>query len=134
MTEERLKEIKDSIDLQMKVMDDIGLEIDPKGVLQEEVDLYDEVCRLQKANECLQAFINGFKNRIEFPGAKTIKIDHVCDATRVLARYETWLKEGIDDKYGEEERYACLKCYNKLREIKERIANEKEKIQNNQKQ
>lgn len=66
-------------------------------------------------------------------GAKEIKIPHICDATRVLARYETWLKEGIDDKYGEEERYACLKCYNKLREIKERIANEKEKIQDNQK-
>ena len=66
-------------------------------------------------------------------GAKEIKISHVCDATRVLAQYETWLKEGIDDKYGKEERYACLKCYNKLREIKERITNEKEKVQDNQK-
>ena len=67
-------------------------------------------------------------------GAKEIKISHVCDATRVLAQYETWLKEGIDDKYGKEEHYLCLKCYNKLQEIKERVANEKEKIQNNQKQ
>ena len=53
--------------------------------------------------------------------------------TQVLAQYETWLKEGIDDKYGKEERYACLKCYNKLQEIKERITNEKEKVQDNQK-
>ena len=60
-------------------------------------------------------------------GAKEIKIPPICDVTRVLAQYETWLKEGIDDKYGKEERYACLKCYNKLREIKERVANEKEK-------
>ena len=67
------------------------------------------------------------------PLAKEIKIEHVCDVTRVLAQYETWLKEGIDDKYGKEERYACLKCYNKLREIKERVANEKEKIQDNKK-
>ena len=64
-------------------------------------------------------------------GAKEIKIHHICDATRVLAQYETWLKEGIDDKYGKEERYACLKCYNKLQEIKERITNEKEEVQSN---
>ena len=81
-------------------------------------------------------YLNKLKQYIkpELPqGAKKIKIPHICDATRVLTQYETWLKEGIDDKYGKEERYACLKCYNKLREIKERIANEKEKIQNNQK-
>lgn len=68
---------------------------------------------------------------VSLPGAKEIKIPHVCDATRILAQYEIWLKEGIDDKYGKEERYACLKCYNKLREIKERITNEKEKVQSN---
>ena len=61
-------------------------------------------------------------------GAKKIKIPHICDNTRVLAQYETWLKEGADGKYGEEERYYCLKNYNKLQEIKERITNEKEEV------
>lgn len=69
---------------------------------------------------------------VTLPGAKEVKIEHVCNATRILAQYEMWLKEGIDDKYGKEEHYLCLKCYNKLREIKERITNEKEKVQDNQ--
>lgn len=130
MLEERLKEIKDSIDLQMKVMDSIGLEIDSKGTLQEEIDLYNEVHRLQKANKCLQAFINGFKNGIEFPRAKTIKIDHVCDATRILAQYEKWLGEEKDTVYRDcgHHQQICTECWNKLQEIKERITNEKEEI------
>lgn len=60
--------------------------------------------------------------------AKEIKIEHVCDATRILAQYEEWLKEGINYKYGKWEHYAYLKAFNKLQEIKERIVNEKEKI------
>lgn len=134
MTEERLKEIKKSIDLQSEVMKSIDMKIDPKSVLQEEIDMYDEILRIKNENKCLEAFINGFKNGIKLPqGAKKIKIPHICDNTRILAQYETWLKEGADGKYGEEERYYCLKNYNKLQEIKERITNEKEKVQDNQK-
>ena len=63
--------------------------------------------------------------------AEEVKIEHVCDATRILAQYEEWLKEGINYKYGKWTRYSCLKFFNKLQEIKKRIVNEK--IQNNQK-
>ena len=62
---------------------------------------------------------------------KEIEINYICDATRILAQYEEWLKEGINYKYGKWARYSCLKFFNKLQEIKERIVNEK--IQNNQK-
>lgn len=68
-------------------------------------------------------------------GAKEVKIEHVCNATRILAQYEEWLKDGKNINYrdGGYHKYACLKCYNKLQEIKERVANEKEKIQDNKK-
>lgn len=62
---------------------------------------------------------------------KEIEINYICDATRILAQYEEWLKEGINYKYGKWTRYSCLKCFNKLQEIKKRIVNEK--IQDNQK-
>lgn len=62
---------------------------------------------------------------------KEIEINYICDATRILAQYEEWLKEGINYKYGKWTRYSCLKFFNKLQEIKKRIVNEK--IQNNQK-
>lgn len=68
-------------------------------------------------------------------GAKKIKISHICDATRVLAQYETWLKEEKDTVYRDcgHHQQICTECWNKLQEIKERITNEKEKVQNNQK-
>ena len=76
---------------------------------------------------------NGVKEKYyeRDPLAKEVKIEHVCDATRILAQYEEWLKEGINYKYGKWTRYSCLKFFNKLQEIKKRIVNEK--IQNNQK-
>ena len=60
-------------------------------------------------------------------GAKEIKISHVCDATRVLAQYETWLKEEKDTVYRDcgHHQQICTECWNKLQEIKERIVNEK---------
>lgn len=79
-------------------------------------------------------YLNRLKKYIEpvsLSGTKEVKINHICDATRILAQYEEWLKEGINYKYGKWERHTCLKFFNKLQEIKERIVNEKEKIQSN---
>ena len=45
MTEERLKEIKDSIDLQLIVAKSIGIQ---DAIAEEEKELYDEVIRLRK--------------------------------------------------------------------------------------
>lgn len=131
MSEERLKEIKESIYLQSEVMKSIGMKIDSKSVLQEEIDMYNEILRLKSENTCLEAFINGFKNGIKLPqGAKAIKINHVCDVTRILVQYETWLKEEKDTVYRDcgHHQQICTECWNKLQEIKERITNEKEKI------
>ena len=56
-------------------------------------------------------------------GAKEIKISHVCDATRVLAQYETWLKEEKDTVYRDcgHHQQICTECWNKLQEIKESV-------------
>lgn len=48
MTEERLEEIKDSIDLQLAVAKSIGLRDE---IAEEEKELYDEVIRLKKLLE-----------------------------------------------------------------------------------
>ena len=71
----------------------------------------------------------------ELPQAKEVRISHVCDDTRILAQYEMWLKEEKDTVYRDcgHHQQICTECWNKLQEIKERIVNEKEKIQDNQK-
>lgn len=68
-------------------------------------------------------------------GAKEIKIHHICDATRILAQYEQWLDKEKNTVYRDcgYHQQICTECWNKLQEIKERIANEKEKVQDNQK-
>lgn len=65
----------------------------------------------------------------ELPDAKKIKINHICDATKILAKYETWLEEEKDTLYRDcgHHKQICTECWNKLQEIKERITNEKEK-------
>ena len=48
MTNKRLQEIKDSIDLQMRIAKDFYNNGDLLLILQEEIDLYEEVMRLQE--------------------------------------------------------------------------------------
>ena len=55
MTEERLKEIKDSIDFQKKIYEIKGYEL---GIVQEEIDLYNEVITLKEEIERLKKELN----------------------------------------------------------------------------
>ena len=65
MSEERLKEIKDSIDLQYEMAKRFDMENDVKVLIDEELELYNEVIRLReiidKANKFIETnyFITG---------------------------------------------------------------------------
>ena len=62
MTKERLSEIKDSINFQKEITNYKGFDFD---LLQEEIDLYDEVIRLQQNQENLIKYIEDELNLIE---------------------------------------------------------------------
>ena len=47
MSDERLKKIKDSIDIQMRLVEELGIDEGTKEVIEEEKELYDEVMRLR---------------------------------------------------------------------------------------
>lgn len=54
MSEERLNEIKDSIELQMQVQQAVGYKNRYDDLLIEEIDLYNEVINLQQENKQLK--------------------------------------------------------------------------------
>ena len=54
MSEERLNEIKDSIELQMQVQQAVGYKNRYDDLLIEEIDLYNEVINLQQENARLK--------------------------------------------------------------------------------
>ena len=57
MSEERLNEIKDSIELQMQVQQAVGYKNRYDDLLIEEIDLYNEVINLQQENKQLKEVI-----------------------------------------------------------------------------
>lgn len=62
MTEERLKEIKDSIDLQLGFARAIQLGTNTINILDEELELYNEVVRLREIiKEATKEYWDGFK-------------------------------------------------------------------------
>lgn len=57
MSEERLKEIKDSIEFQMIVEQNSGYKKEYSVLLQEEIDLYNEVIRLKQALNEIKEYV-----------------------------------------------------------------------------
>lgn len=62
MTEERLKEIKDSIDFQLMIGTIKGHTLD---VIKEEEELYNEVVRLRKIIDKANLFIETYLNNVD---------------------------------------------------------------------
>ena len=69
MTNERLKEIKDSIDFQKQYTIYKGFDMD---LLQEEIDLYEEVVRLQERIDKTIEYINNHQLVFEKSNKKQI--------------------------------------------------------------
>ena len=59
ITKERLEEIKDSIELQKKLREVVGINYDE--ILVEEIDLYNEVIELQKRIDKAIEYINNYE-------------------------------------------------------------------------
>lgn len=68
---------------------------------------------------------NGVKEKYyeRDPLAKEVKIEHVCDATRILAQYEEWLDKEKNTVYRDcgHRQQICTECWNKLQEIKKNV-------------
>ena len=92
MTEERLKEIKDSIDFQLDVCKITKQEL-PNILAIEEKELYDEVIRLQQENERLKEELN---NHIKEGIEKDIRINNELknDLMYVLEQLDGYLDKG----------------------------------------
>ena len=131
MSEKQLKEIKDSIDFQERITKEHDFDM---TFLQEEIDLYNEVVRLQhsiaelnKINEEHRK-LNGElrKENEELQKQLDIKnngfmasIDETCEYATVLTEFEKWLeaeilKMGLNDFYA----LGIHNCYDKLQELK----------------
>ena len=65
MSEERLNEIKDSIELQMQVQQAVGYKNRYDDLLIEEIDLYNEVINLQQENKQLKEVIEEVRKLIK---------------------------------------------------------------------
>lgn len=90
MTEERLKEIKDSIDFQKKIYEIKGYEL---GIVQEEIDLYNEVMNLKEENERLKKELNNhIKEGIEKDIRRNKELKY--DLMYVLEQLDGYLFKG----------------------------------------
>lgn len=66
MSEERLKEIKDSIDFQIKISKAYNSSAEVLPVLNEELELYNEVVRLRKILNCKEELCKYLPKDTEF--------------------------------------------------------------------
>lgn len=65
MSEERLKEIKDSIDLQHRMAVRFDMDNDVIGLIDEELELYNEVVRLREEIKKLKELLEPITIKIE---------------------------------------------------------------------
>ena len=94
MSEERLKEIKDSIDIQYAIS---TINKESLELIEEEIELYNEVVRLQNENKEAKEQIKLFKKDLA-------KVEEICqkynsryyDIKLILTLFEKWLKEEIN--------------------------------------
>ena len=97
MTDEKLKEIKDSIDFQERITKEHDFDM---TMLQEEIDLYNEVIKLQQENK---------------------------ELNNILTEFEKWLKEETKkDTYSLYEfnlKQGKKQCLDKLQELKQKNDN-----------
>lgn len=98
MTEERLQEIKDSIDIQKEFMD---MKNYATELVEEKQELYDEVIRLQQENERLKKELNKHikegieKDQIIFSALEYINDGSVFDGSGMCANDLRLLLRGI---------------------------------------
>ena len=114
MSEERLKEIKDSIDLQHDLLTIKG---DRLELINEEIELYNEVVRLQKENEMLKL---ENKNNYETNQDIIYEMQDKNDKLKkILIEFEKWLEGEIvrEINHPTQKIYCnCCSCKNKYLE------------------
>ena len=99
------------------------LNIQIRGLLLNEVFL-------RKENERFKIMIKTLiDNKVEkLEGAKEIKIPHICKYTLILNMYQRWLEKEKSVTYRDcgYTQNAMIKCYDKLKELRERYEVEHE--------
>ena len=111
MTDEKLKEIKDSIDFQERITKEHNFDM---TFLQEEIDLYDEVIRLRKQLDN--------KN-----GIFMASFVYANKYANILSEYEKWLEEKINFYKNNFQGYSYERykeCLEKLQDLKGSDKNE----------
>ena len=129
MSEERLKEIKDSIDFQKKIVESVGVYDE---IFQEEMELYNEVVRLKQENKELTRLVANkvvadydydsiLKKQLNEERLKYISLEESKnEIENTINDFEKWLDEELNITYRDcgHKHNILQEVMNKLQELK----------------